>query len=501
MKLEELMEKLNSPEWMDLEFKASVAGLPKSAYETACAFANTKGGHIILGVQEKNDEYVIVGVSNVDKVQNDFISTLNAGQKFNHDIHPSEHLIKIDGKTVLVFWIPEASRTNKPVYLNGDIRQTYIRKGGCDQKASRVQIERMLRDADSDRWDSQSWQFPLEEAFDDKSIKWYRTVFNERNPGTDVSLTDEEFLYQWGYLIRDGQELLPTRAAIILFGSSTAIHHMLPRPTLDVQWIPSDHNEPLPEVRWLDRIVFEENLIITWRQLVQKYMQYEPRPFSLDPHTLMRNDTPDSYRVFREAAINLLIHQDYADHSRKSVIKFYKDMIEFWNPGDVFGSEENILEPGEKEVRNPRIAAAFRRLSLCEQAGTGLRMMCNLWQDMGNPLPEFDNDRSQKSFGFYLSLAPENAIMSSSPQVPPQVPPQVIKLLKVCAGELSRTELQDRLGLVDRENFRKEYLKPALESGVIEMTIPDKPRSSHQKYRLSESGNKVLKMTKSKNVN
>jgi len=493
MQLKELMEKISSPEWTDLEFKESAGGLPKSAYETACAFANTKGGHIVLGVQEKNGNYEIVGVSNVDKIQNNFISTLHAGQKFNHDIHPSEQLFNIDGKIILVFWIPEASRTNKPVYLNGDIRQTYTRKGGCDQKATKAQIERMLRDAAADRWDSQSWQFSLNEAFDDKSVKWYRSVFNERNPGTDVSLTDEDFLYQWGYLVRVGKELLPTRAAIMLFGSPTAIHHMLPRPTLDVQWIPSDHNEPLPEVRWLDRIVFEDNLIITWRQLVQKYMQYEPKPFSIDPHTLMRIDTPDSYRVFREAAINLLIHQDYADHSRKSVIKFYKDMIEFWNPGDVFGSDENILEPGEKEVRNPRIAAAFRRLSLCEQAGTGLRMMCSLWKDMGNPVPEFDNDRGRKAFGFYLSLAPENAIMKATTQVPQQVSPQVIKLLKICDGDSSRSDLQEQLGLLDRENFRKEYLKPAVESGVLEMTIPDKPRSSSQKYRLSESGIRFLK--------
>ncbi len=104
MQLKELMKKISSPEWTDLEFKESSGGLPKSAYETACAFANTKGGHIVLGVQENNGNYEIAGVSNVDKIQNDFISTLHAGQKFNHDIHPSEQLFKIEGKIVLVFF-------------------------------------------------------------------------------------------------------------------------------------------------------------------------------------------------------------------------------------------------------------------------------------------------------------------------------------------------------------------------------------------------------------
>jgi hypothetical protein len=53
---------------------------------------------------------------------------------------------------------------------------------------------------------------------------------------------------------------------------------------------------------------------------------------------------------------------------------------------------------------------------------------------------------------------------------------------------MSRDELMVKLSLKDREHFRKEYLLPALESGLIEMTIPDKPRSSKQKYRMTEAG-------------
>ncbi|MBF0155332.1 MAG: hypothetical protein HQL64_16470 [Magnetococcales bacterium] len=47
-------------------------------------------------------------------------------------------------------------------------------------------------------------------------------------------------------------------------------------------------------------------------------------PFSIDPHTLMPNDTPPSYRVFRELAINPLVHQDFAEHGRMPVIQFYR---------------------------------------------------------------------------------------------------------------------------------------------------------------------------------
>jgi len=53
-----------------------------------------------------------------------------------------------------------------------------------------------------------------------------------------------------------------------------------------------------------------------------------------------------------------------------------------------------------------------------------------------------------------------------------------------------------KIGLKDREHFRKEYIIPALESGLIEMTIPDKPNSRLQKYRLTEAGRMELERWK-----
>jgi len=46
----------------------------------------------------------------------------------------------------------------------------------------------------------------------------------------------------------------------------------------------------------------------------------------------------------------------------------------------------------------------------------------------------------------------------------------------------------ENLGLKDRRNFSKGYLQPALDSALIEMTMPDKPRGSKQKYRLADKG-------------
>ncbi len=74
----------------------------------------------------------------------------------------------------------------------------------------------------------------------------------------------------------------------------------------------------------------------------------------------------------------------------------------------------------------------------------------------------------------------------SSPQVTLQVTPQVEALLTVLKGDMSRTELMAVLGLSDRKSFSQRYLLPALQAGLIEMTIPDKPNSRLQKYRLKK---------------
>jgi Fic family protein len=83
---------------------------------------------------------------------------------------------------------------------------------------------------------------------------------------------------------------------------------------------------------------------------------------------------------------------------------------------------------------------------------------------------------------------------NNTQQVGQQVTPQVEALIKALhRGDKpqTRNELQAHLSLKDRESFRERYLKPALEAGLVEMTIPDKPNSRLQRYRLTAQGRKL----------
>ncbi len=381
MKIAELHKLLKAGEWNDVEFKEARTDVPKSAFETVSAFANTHGGRLVFGVGQRGDVYEVTGLEKPDKVQNDFLSVLQADAKINHDVAVTEQKLDIGGKTVLVFQVAENQRTRKPVYLDGDIRRTFLRKGGGDYKAQMRDIERMLRDATADRWDSQPFgRVSLKDVFHPGSLKWY---------------------------LRDG--------------------------------------------------------------------------------------------------------------------------IQLWNPGDVFGDDSRLWEPGEKEVRNPSIAMAMRRIAMCEQAGTGLRMMREAWRKLGHPSPTYKNDRAGKAFELFIPELDKEvdkasdlvkAMFGGSPHpkahdeahdeahdsdhvadhvtdhvadhVTDHVSHQIIGVLRAIDGELSRKKLQSLMKIQHRVHFYEHYLRPAITAGYIEMTIPDKPKSVLQKYRLTQKGRGAL---------
>ena len=399
----ELIGRLKKYEWSDVEFKEARNAAPKAAYETVSAFANTAGGWLVFGVGDRGGTLEVVGVVQVDKVQNEFLSALRSGQKINRAIGVAEDLVETDGKTLLVFHIPESPRSDKPVYLDGDIRRSFIRRGAGDERCTPAEIERFLRDASADRYDGESLvAMDAEEFFDPESVRWYRRVFDERNPGRHQALSDVEFLNEWGFVVEQSDRLVPTRAAALLFGRPRHLRRILPRPVVDCQFIDADSDSWSADRRWNDRIVVEENLVQAWLILSERYVQHAEHPFRVDAATLRRDDDPPDYISFREAAINLLIHQDYGDHGRKASIRFFRDRTLFWNPGDAFATTDELLDPTEKEVRNPAIVAAFRRIGLSEQAGTGMRAIFRGWQRLGHVPPVIDNDKARKSFELRL---------------------------------------------------------------------------------------------------
>jgi ATP-dependent DNA helicase RecG len=139
---------------------------------------------------------------------------------------------------------------------------------------------------------------------------------------------------------------------------------------------------------------------------------------------------------------------------------------------------------GHKSVRrNALIADLLHRISFIEKAGTGIRRMRDTARSQGCPEPAF-SENSFFTAVFFPDPEVRAQLASETPEVIPEVTPEVA-LLTALTSPLDRRALQAALGLKDEEHFRKSYLLPALEAGWIEMTLPDKPRSSKQRYRIT----------------
>jgi ATP-dependent DNA helicase RecG len=139
--------------------------------------------------------------------------------------------------------------------------------------------------------------------------------------------------------------------------------------------------------------------------------------------------------------------------------------------------------------RNPLIATACFKAGYIDARGRGIEKMTRACAEAGLPPPTFEAN----SGGVLATFShPQKATPHVTPEVTPEVAPEVIKMLGLLRGAMTRGEVMSILGLRDEKHFREHYQQVASNSGLIEMTIPEKPKSPLQKYRLTAKGCALL---------
>ena len=400
---EEILKRLESVELDDIEFKAAKTAAPKSALATVSAFANTGGGHIVMGVSEVDDALKITGVEKVDKVQREFTSLLRDQKKISlaFSVEPTVH--HIDGKTLICFYIPEAQRGDKPVYLDGDIAKTYVRRGAENCRCTRTELSEFIRNDGGPSYDAQVIDIDPESFFDAGDLRWYRARLESKRTYADADIDDMEFLKTWGFLVEKDGRFMPTRAAVFILGKQSIILQHLPRMVVDLQWHNCKASEHTIGDEWTDREIVQTNLVRSWKTILDFIDKHVETPYEVDAKTLHRVDNERRNVSFREAAVNLLIHQDYGKANRDPVIRVFKDGIDFYNPGNAFASREDLVGQVEREHRNPRIVTAFERIGLSDQRGGGLKKIFEDWREFRYFPPEIENNKGDMTFRLRLS--------------------------------------------------------------------------------------------------
>jgi len=385
----ELIEKLEDIEWEDFEVKEAKDAVPKNSWETVSAFSNTAGGWLVFGVQKKGKSYHVVGISNPEKTEQDFTTTLR-GEKFNRKIDVGSKKYDLYGKTVLAFYIPQRFARDKPIYFNSP-KNTFIRTASGDQRATPEEINSFYRASSFDDKDRELTDYGKDDL-DAEAVKRYRNYFANINPGHKYNtLSNDEFLHKQ-VVVKDDRV---TYGGLLVFGTADAISGAMANYRVEYLEVPGVSYEDGP-TRYTHWISSEQGLFTTFFDIYERLLKRIDIPFNVSGG--VRDDDPPHVQALREALVNLLIHTDYFSRTNPR-IRSFSDRIEFFNPGSLPKELKYILKEDFSLPRNPTIAKIFRFIRLAENIGSGFHKMIDGWEYRYGSGPKIEGD-----FDYYKSL-------------------------------------------------------------------------------------------------
>lgn len=401
-----IKDKLKSLKESDkLECKRATNSFPKEALNSYSAFANTDGGIILLGIEEKNGEFIPVGVQDQDKIKKDLFDTLNNPERVSKNLITNGHVEEenIDGKVIIKIEVPRAYYTDKPIYLNKNPYLSYKRNHEGDYKCSENEVKIMIRDSSDDSLDNALVNNFSIEDLDSQTIDSYKNRFKVLRPDHPfLGLNDEDFLKKIGVLRinRETLKLEPTLGGLLVFGKNESIKEILPH--FHLEYI--DKSDPSNK-RWSERVIYdgswgEGNLYNFFFLVINKLRSSLENPFEVEKDGITRKEVGDTYMALREAFVNSIIHADFKIEEPIKIIR-YSNYYEFQNPGELRISKEEFFCGEHSKPRNNIIQEIFRFLSLCERAGTGIPTILETVKKEYYKFPEIEEKNSMFIFKFW----------------------------------------------------------------------------------------------------
>jgi ATP-dependent DNA helicase RecG len=503
-----------SVEWERLEYKAGWN--PEAVLHSICAFANDfhnlGGGYIVIGIAEKNGRPVLppVGLDpdSLDSIQK---VLLNLGHSSIQPMyHPLSTPCEVDGKWILVIWVPggETRPYKAKVSLAKDATEWayFIRKQSSTVRAKGADEQELIGLAATVPFDD---RYNQQASIDDLSPRLMEEFL--RDVGSELadevkSLSPEALGRQMNIVGGPSEASFPKNAGLLFFNDDP--RRFFPATQIDVVWFPDGAGG--------DR--FEEKTFSgPLSRMTREALDYIQRNY-LKETVIKHSDRAKAdrfwnfpYAAVEEALVNAVYHRSYEIREPVEVRITPQDLVILSFPGPDRSIRMDDLRAGRavsRRYRNRRIGEFLKELDLTEGRSTGIPKILREMAANGSPAPEFDSDDDRTSYLVRLPVHPRakttdqaqsgaqsgaQSPTQSSTQSPTQSENPVIRLLAVLRdGDLSPKDLRLRLGLSHRPTFRENYLNPAMGDALIEPTIPDKPTSRLQKYRLTEKGRKLL---------
>ena len=209
----------------------------------------------------------------------------------------------------------------------------------------------------------------------------------------------------------------------------------------------------------------------------------------IDPKTGKRQDMPEyPLDALREAVLNALVHRDYSTHTENmpiQLIMFY-DRVEIRNPGGLYGRlTVDQLGKIQPDTRNPAVITAMEALGQTENRYSGIPRIRRAMAEAGLPEPVFRDDRWEFSVCLYNKEAAEQPPERKPALSAEKLPLDDRGLLDFCRTPRTRKEIVRFLGIASGQYATRRYLEPMVKSGMILMTLPDRPKSPKQTYQTN----------------
>lgn len=227
--------------------------------------------------------------------------------------------------------------------------------------------------------------------------------------------------------------------------------------------------------RYDDRDDIRTNLIESFDRLESFISKHLPNPFYLE------NNQRISLRdiIARELCVNLLIHREYSNPAVTRLIINRKEIyVENANRAKRIGYIK--LDDFVPYPKNPIISKFFNEIGLADELGSGFRKLKKYVKLYSNSIPVFKED------DLFISKIPLNCFEDFKNKEEIEIDGLEGKydkiILDFCVNARSAKEIREYIGIRNQRYFMKSILKPLVERNYILLTIPDKPRSSKQKY-------------------
>lgn len=463
-------------ERQNVELKSAEKGFPGKIYDTLSSFSNQDdGGIIIFGIQEK-PEFHVAGVYNAAEVQQ---KIMEASQQMEPKVRPLITIATVNGRTVVSAEIPGADISQRPVYYKGTgiVKGSFIRVGDGDlpmtayeiyaYEAFRKRIRDDLRQVDeADR-----------RLFNQDRLARYLASVKEDRKNLAENVTDEEILELMG--VTSGG--VPTISGVMTFSLYPQAY--FPQLCITAVSVPGVAvGDQTPDgVRFLDNKRITGAIPEMLDEAVE-FVRKNSRTMTVIDENGKRKDRPEyPPRAVREAVLNALIHRDYSQYTENTPvsIEMYQDRMAVRSPGVLFGrATVDMLGKSRPEPRNVALINILELLSVAENRYSGIPTMYHDLREQGMPDPEFEIQRGDFVVTFRNVIIPIGE--------PADKRDMVSAILAYCRTPRSRKELIDFSGL-SQYYLMKKYVTPMLTDGRLKRTLPDKPKSSKQKF-VSYSG-------------